>query len=175
MTIRRPSLFLGTLLLLLMQLSACGFHLRGAVPLPEQMQRTRIVGAERSELFYAVENGLINAGSEVVTSSADATAVLTLHSQGMQRRLLSVDAQGRAAEYELVLRVVFSLADRAGRRIADQERVEVVRDFSFDPDNVLARSEEEAALRSEMYRFAVEQMMRRLQSLARNFAAESGE
>jgi LPS-assembly lipoprotein len=118
-----------------------------------------------------VENALLNAGAEVVDSPAEASAVLMLHSQRLQRRVLSVDTQGRAAEYELALQVVFSLRDSTGRRIADNERVSVIRDFSFDPDNVLAKSDEETALRKEMYRLAVSQMVRRVQSLARQPAS----
>lgn len=153
-------------------LSGCGFHLRGAVPLPEVMARTAISGGDGSELYYEVENALLNAGAAVAESVEEASAVLILHSQRLERRVLSVDAAGRAAEYELVLRLVFSLRDQAdGRMLADNQRISVVRDFAFDPDNVLAKGDEEAMLRSEMYRFAVAQMMRQLQSLTRRPAA----
>lgn len=152
-------------------LSGCGFHLRGAIMLPQSMNNTVIVGAERSELYYTVESALLNAGG-VVSPAVDATtSVLTLHSQNISRRVLSVDSQGRDAEYELVLNLVYSLRDATGRVIADKDRVTVSRDFSFDPDNVLAKSEEEASLRSEMLRQGVEQMMRRLSARARQPAA----
>lgn len=156
-------------------LSSCGFHLRGAPVLPEVMARTYVTGGDGSELYYEVENALLNAGAEVVDSADSASAVLILHSQRLERRVLSVDPEGRAAEYELVLALVFSLRDQAGGRVlADNQRVSVVRDFGFDPDNVLAKGDEEAMLRSEMYRFAVAQMMRQLQSLARRPAAATG-
>jgi LPS-assembly lipoprotein len=172
----------GALVLLLfplaisLLLNGCGFHLRGPVALPEVMHKTYISGGEGSELYYAVENELENAGARVVDSAASASAVLSLQSQRFDRRVISVDTQGRAAEYELSLQVAFSLRDSAGRHIADNEQVSVIRDFSFNPDSVLAKDHEEAALRSEMMRYAVAQMMRRLQALTRQPApATAGE
>jgi LPS-assembly lipoprotein len=139
--------------------------------LPQSMSNTVIVGADGSELYYEVENALLNAGGVVAESVDATTSVLTLHSQNISRRVLSVDSQGRDAEYELVLNLLYSLRDAAGRVIADKEKVTLNRDFSFDPDNVLAKSEEEASLRSEMLRQGVEQMMRRLSARARQPAA----
>ncbi len=159
------------LLLVALLLSGCGFHLRGAIVLPQSMNNTVIVGAERSELYYEVENALRNAGGVVAQSVDATTSVLTLHSQAINRRVLSVDSQGRDAEYELEMKLVFSLRDAAGRVVADKERVTVNRDFSFDPDNVLSKSEEEASLRSEMLRQGVGQMMQRLSALSRQPAA----
>lgn len=168
----------GALVLLLfpltisLLLSGCGFHLRGAVELPAVMERTYVAGGAGSDLYYELENALLAAGAEVVDSADSATGVLTLQRQRIDRRVLSVDTQGRAAEYELALQVAFSLRDSAGKLIADNERVSIVRDYSFDPDNVLSKSDEEEALRKEMYRLAVAQMMRRVQSLARRQAGE---
>lgn len=152
-------------------LGACGFHLRGSVILPQSMSNTVIVGASGSELYYEVENVLRNAGGVVAPSVDATTSVLTLHSQNINRHVLSVDSQGRDAEYELVLDLVYSLRDASGRVIADKEKVTVNRAFSFDPDNVLAKGEEETSLRSEMLRQGVEQMMRRLSARSRQPAA----
>jgi outer membrane lipopolysaccharide assembly protein LptE/RlpB len=45
--------------------------------------------------------------------------------------------------------------------------VTLLRDYRFDPDNVLASGSQEAALQNEMRRYAVRQILRRLQSLSR--------
>lgn len=159
------------LLLLLPLLGGCGFHLRGAVMLPQSMSNTVIVGADGSELYYEIENALRNSGGNVAQSMDATTSVLLINGQSISRRVLSVDSQGRDAEYELTLKLIFSLRDPSGRQIADKEKVTVNRDFSFDPDNVLAKGEEETALRSEMLRQGVAQMMRRLEALSRQSAA----
>jgi len=159
------------LLIGLLLLGGCGFHLRGAVVLPQNMSSTVIVGASGSELYYEIENALLNAGGTVAVSVDASTSVLTIHSQQISRRVLSVDSLGRDAEYELELKLLFSLRDAQGTVLADHEKATVSRDFSFDPDNVLAKNEEEATLRSDMLRQGVAQMMRRLQALSRQPAA----
>ncbi len=160
------------LLLLLPLLGGCGFHLRGAVILPQSMSNTVIVGADGSELYYEIENALRNAGGSVAKSVDATSSVLVINGQSISRRVLSVDSQGRDAEYELTLKLIFSLRDPSGRQIADRETITVNRAFTFDPDNVLAKSEEETTLRNDMLRQGVEQMMRRLDALSRQPAAK---
>lgn len=155
-------------------LVACGFHLRGAQPIPAVMQRTWIAGADNSALYYELESALLAAGAAVVESSEAATATLTIHQERYSRRVLSVDNQGRASEYELRLRIVFSLIDSAGNVIADNVKFNVLRDYSFDPDNVLASGGQEKMLKTEMRRYAARQILRRLQSLAQHVEVEGG-
>jgi len=155
------------LFLLLPGLTGCGFHLRGAVPLPEVMQRTLIKGIDNSPLYYELESALLAAGSKVVKSPGLATATLIIHSERNSRRVLSVDNLGRASEYELSLRVVFSLVGHGGQVIASNESLRLLRDYSYDPNNVLGSGSQETLLQDTMRRDAAQQILRRLQSLAR--------
>jgi LPS-assembly lipoprotein len=161
--------------LLLVVLAGCGFHLRGAVTLPAAMKHTRISGSENTPLYYELESALLAAGAEVVEDEETATSTLIIHKERTGRRVLSVDSKGRASEYELSLRVEFSLVERDGRVIADSETLELLRDYSFDPGNVLGSGGQEAMLRSEMHRYAARQILRRLQSLARQSGQATAE
>jgi LPS-assembly lipoprotein len=158
-------------LLLLSALGACGFHLRGAVSLPPVMERTLITGTDNSPLYYELESALLAAGAQVVDDEEAATATLAIHSERSGRRVLSVDSQGRASEYELSLRLVFSLVAQGGRVIADRQELQLLRDYSFDPDNVLGSGGQEALLQTELRRYAARQILRRVQSLARQPAS----
>ena len=151
-----------------LSLTSCGFHLRGAVELPPAMARTFIAGAENSPLYYELESALLAAGGQVVESAEAADAILTLHSARYGRRVLSVDSAGRASEYELSLRVAFSLSDNGGELLARQDEVSVLRDYRFDPDNVLASGAQEEALQVELRRYAVRQILSRLQRISRD-------
>lgn len=148
-------------------LSACGFQLRGSGAISPLLEQTFVSGGDNRELFYELESALYAAGARVVSSAEGASAVLTLERQRFERRVISVDTQGRAAEYELALLVEYSLRDRAGSRLADRERLSVIRDYSFDPDSVLAKDDEEQALKTDMARQAAQQILRRLQGLGR--------
>lgn len=138
--------------------------------LPPTMARTYIAGAANSPLYYELESALLAAGGEVVETVEAATAILTIHSERYGRRVLSVDSAGSASEYELSLRVAFSLHDSGGNPLDGRGRDEVVllRDYRFDPNNVLASGVQEEMLQTEMRRYAVRQILRRLQSSLRS-------
>jgi len=150
-----------------LSLLSCGFHLRSAVELPPAMARTLIAGAENSPLYYELESALLAAGGEVVESVEEASAILTIHTERFGRRVLSVDTAGRASEYEISLFIDYGLSTPEGEPLAQRDTVTLLRDYRFDPDNVLASGSQEAALQNEMRRYAVRQILRRLQSLSR--------
>ncbi len=158
-------------------LSACGFHLRGAVQLPTAMARTELSGTTaRSALADDITAALELAGVQVVQEGAGAVLHITQERSG--RRLLSVDNLGRASEYELSYQLGYELhaptpIDAAANpKVTPKiwvpaQVVTVTRDFVFDPNNVLSSGDEETLIRSEMRRSAVRQMLVRLQAQLR--------
>ncbi|MCW8918036.1 MAG: LPS assembly lipoprotein LptE [Gammaproteobacteria bacterium] len=161
----RPRYLAFVLLFLL--LSGCGFHLRGSVVLPQVMARTHIVAERAVALGYELEGMLRAAGGEVVRERAEATAVLTLHEERLGSRVLTLDAQGRASGQLLTLLASYSLVDGAGVPLVEGEGVRIEREYSFDPDNVLAQGGETAQLHEEMRRQAAQQILRRVRALSR--------
>jgi len=148
-----------------MSLSACGFRLRGSVEVPDVLQQTYIAGvAEFSELNQELRKVLQRSGSTVVNNSASAKSIITISSENFRRRVLSVDSVGRASEYELHYKYNFTISRAEGEVIIRDQSIIVTRDYQFDPDNVLAKDAEETQIRSDMVRFSVRQMMRRVDS-----------
>ncbi len=151
------------ILTLLLGLSACGFRLRGHIDVPPQMQETYITGAAAfSELNIELKKALERAGAKIVSGPEAATAQLIITSEQLKRRVLSVDAKGRASEYELTYEVVFELRDKTNKVLVPTQPVNLLRDYKFDPDNVLAKDTEEVQLRKALVIAAVQQMMRRI-------------
>ncbi len=130
------------------------------------MARTYIGGVENSPLYYELESALLAAGGQVVETAESATAILAIHGERYGRRVLSVDSAGRASEYELSLRVAYSLTTPQGEVLAGQDEASLLRDYRFDPANVLASGGQEEMLQNEMRRYVVRQILRRLQSTA---------
>lgn len=152
-------LLLGTLALL----SACGFHLRQPVPVPAELKETRIAGiAEFAPLTLQMKKVLTSAGSTVLPATAKAASTISISNERYDRRVLSVDAQGRVAEYELSYSFSFNVTDAAGKQLVPGQKIQLLRDFRFDPNNVLAKDAEETQIKTEMIDFAVRQMMRRI-------------
>jgi LPS-assembly lipoprotein len=165
------------ILALLGLLGSCGFRLRGDIEVPPVLKNVNISGiAEFAELHQELKRVLQRSGSEVTAKREQAKSVINITGEEMKKRVLSVDTQGRAAEYELNYQFSFTVIDNAGTQSENQEqpvankilvpsqKISLTRDFRFDPNNVLATDAEEKQIRLEMVRFAVRQMMRRIRS-----------
>jgi len=150
-------------------LGACGFHLRGAVALPAQMDLVYLQGTPPlGELGRAITRSLKSAGSSLSEQRATATAVLVIHQNEVRRRVLSVNSAGQVNEYELSYHLNFELRSPEGQGkakvLVPAQTITMVRDYTFDPNSVLAKGNEEAQLRQDMIGFAVRQMLRRIDS-----------
>lgn len=145
----------------------CGFHLRGsdqtaAIPL------TYVLGGDpnsgvRSELLHAV-----SAGQFTEQDSADAQYALTILSENVSQRVLSVTGStGKVREFVLLYDVSFAVQDRTKSEAPTPQTISLSRDYRFNADQVLGNEQEEALLRRDMAREAAQQIIRRLQAQAR--------
>jgi len=148
--------------------SACGFHLRGDVQLAPPLSRIYIQGGDPYDpLVRDWTRALATAGSAVVADAKEATAILQIIANRGDRRVLSVRATGKAQEYELYQTLEFRVRDPAGRELLAAQRLELTRDYLFDPTDVLGKASEEETLRRDMRRDLVRLAMLRLESLGR--------
>jgi len=160
-TIGRVLILLG----LIIAVSACGFRLRGSVEVPDVLQQTHITGiAEFSVLNQELKRVLQRAGSEVMSQPGNAKSIISISGEKFRRRVLSVDATGRASEFELYYQYNFKITNTDGEVIVKNQKISLTRDYKFDPDNVLAKDAEESLIRTDMIKFSVRQMMRRIDS-----------
>lgn len=147
--------------------AACGFHLRGEVKLTPQLQRVYIEGSSAYDpLVREWTRALRSAGVSVVEQLQDATAVVQILENTGTRRVLSVRATGKVQEYELYQTLMFKVRATDGRELLDSQRLELTRDYLFDPNDVLGKSSEEEALRRDMRRDLVRLAMLRLEALS---------
>ncbi len=151
---------------LLLNLSACGFHLRGDVKLDARLSKILVEGVDAYDpLVRELTRSMASNGATVVTDIKDATAVLKIMSNTSKRRALSVSSAGKVREYELYQAFEFKVVDTAGRELLEAQRLELTRDYLFDKEDVLGKSNEEEALRRDLRRDLVRLVMLRLEAL----------
>lgn len=139
--------------------------MRSAADVPAELKVVHIAGiGEFAPLSQELKKVLQRSGTQVLRSAADAQSVINIIDEKYRRRVLSVDAQGRAAEYELIYSFRFDVKNIGGEVIVPSQKIELLRDFRFDPSNVLAADAEEGQIRKDMNSMAVRQMMRRIES-----------
>lgn len=157
------------LLLLIGSLGACGFRLRGPSVIPVELKQTRITGiAEFSPLALEFSKTLLGSGATVVKDEKTAQSTISISNVQYQRRVLTVDALGRVAEYELNYQFEFKIVTSDGTVLVPLQKIALTRDYRFDPDNVLAKDTEEAQIRRDMISFAVRQAMRRIDAILKS-------
>lgn len=148
---------------LIVLLSACGFHLRGAATLPFE---TLYVEAPQGSLFANQLRRVIGAGSstKVVNTPSTADATLRLLTEAREKEILSLSAGGRVREYQLRYRIQYQVSGKDKTLIAPPSEIVLRRDFSFNDQDQLSKEAEEALLYRDMQTDAVQQLVRRLQA-----------
>jgi LPS-assembly lipoprotein len=145
-------------------LSACGFQLRGSggSALPESWHDMYLVtGNPNSELSREVESSFAANGINWVAQE-NANYIVTVGPEKFAQRNLSLNAQARAADFELTLSTQFTVVDSQGKEIMTKSEASVIRQMENDPRNVVGKAEEVRILRSEMRSDLVRQIMRRI-------------
>jgi len=151
------------ILLIVFLLQGCGFHLRGAVILPNEMESTWVDGSAVSiELARSVREGVRRTNVGVVSNESDATAILELSNETFSRRVATVDSStGKVSEYALNYQVDWKLRSVDGA-VIDQGHLKQNEDYKYSGTEVLGKEQEEKYLREVMIREAVRDLLRAL-------------
>ena len=155
----------NTLALVLMcfVLSSCGFHLKKASSLPDNLKTLTLKGDdEKSSLFLNLKKEL-KASNVELTPSAKNVAQLYLRKESIERQTLSLFQNGQVAEYELAYGVSY-VVKRPGEKVIEK-RFELYRNYQDDPDHALAKAKELELLISEIRKQASGRIVRELSQL----------
>jgi LPS-assembly lipoprotein len=148
-------------------LSACGFHLRGSanMAMPQALKHMRVVVADSklaNEPLRLIAANVLQSDTDVLVSDDPGVPVLLLSGELTNVDVIAVNISGRASAYTMTYEVMYRVMEAGGRTIVPFQRVRLLRDFTFDPVNVLAKEREEQDLKRSMQREAVQQIVRRL-------------
>jgi LPS-assembly lipoprotein len=159
-------LSLSLLLLLGSLLAGCGFHLQGSGPLPHSIALVRIeTNDTESDFYFGLRKALLAAGTRIDENGHDDTAtVIHVINDTIAQRVLSVSALNVPTEYELSYSLKFSVTSN-GRELIAEESHTLVRDYSFNESQLLAKEREQHILSTALAQDLVTVVMRRLSSL----------
>lgn len=143
--------------------TACGWHLRGALVLPADLQSMYISARDsQSGIALDLKRALEANNIKVAQSSSDAQMTMHIMDERNERRAASVSSGGLASEYELSTEVIYKVTDSNNNLLIPQSTASVIRSYSFDPNSVTSAAREEAILRQEMRSDIIQQMARAL-------------
>ena len=160
---KRQSVFRHLGLAGLLVLAGCGFQLRQELKLPASLHVIRV---EIVDPYTAIdgylEEALKRAGASVVMTAETPSARLRISSLSQARNPLSVDAAGRAQEYELVYSAEFDVVDAENQQVVPKQRIDLRRDYLFDTARALGNRAEEDLVLAELQRDMADAILRRV-------------
>lgn len=155
-------------LLACVALSGCGFQLKKASYLPEDLKTLYLSGNDtKSALYNSLKQELRRAQVKLLPSpklgNGQDAVELHLYRDSLERQTLSLFKNGQVAQYELAYSVRYRLT-RPGLEPVEQE-FELYRNYQDDPDNALGKSQEREIILSELRQLASRRIIRELSQL----------
>lgn len=150
--------------LLMIILSACGFHLRGlgneSKPLPFHTVYIESEGAlqESLNIVFGRDNRV-----KLSENAALADAVLKVNGENIQKDILVINRGGNVNEYLLVLSTQAVLLKKGVQY--PPLTITVRRTYSYSDNQILGKQNEEQVIMTDMRNEAAEQILRRLSYL----------
>jgi LPS-assembly lipoprotein len=152
------------LLLLVLSLSACDFHLRG-----HNMQGSGLPfgslylkSAAPSPLVPDLQNNLELYKIRITSTAAEADLTLDIVSEATSKQIVALSGAGQVLEFQLSYRVALRAYDKQMNDWLPADEIALQRSLPYDDAQILAKEQEEALLYRDMRADAVQQVMRRL-------------
>lgn len=147
-------------------LQGCGWHLRGAEPLPAELQTLHLQTASENSKFARELNRAFRAMDVTLTGSiSDAPHALSVSNIRNDRRVLSTTSTAKVAEYLLTSTIIYSVSDTNGEKLVEPTAISTEESYLYNSDNAISSYEEESLLRKEMRSELIQQLIRRYRAL----------
>jgi len=165
---KRPLLnhtLLGLGLGLMFMVASCGFQLRGYqdknLSHLENIALTFAKESFKTNWEYQLRRALLRRGTSVDPTAQSILNITDIHTE---KRTISYDRRGKAAEYQLTLSVEFEIALSAPNPTQQgihpySNRISKDRVYTFDPQNISGKRQEEMILTGELRSELIQEIM----------------
>lgn len=143
--------------------TACGFHLRGQLPLPDAVS-VIYIDADRTDYTRELEKRLRGSGAKLVDNPSQAKAILQIKDEYAEREVLTLNTDSRATSYKLYYTVEYVLANNK-QELLKEGRLEEQNQYSFDSGQAVVQESQERELLEEMYEELALKLVRQIGAL----------
>lgn len=146
-------------------LTACGFHMRGEVKLPADMQRVHVQIADPySPLKRNVEAALTRSGAVVEANPGAGIAEIVISAVSLAPVVRSVGANAYVNEFSMIYHVEIRVEGGDGKTLLPNEVIEHSRTYTFDQSQAIGSNAEQDEIKQEMERDMVQAVMRKVEA-----------
>ena len=153
------------IVIVLLLLNACGFHLASEGEFSGELNNTYVEAVSSSKVLVRLVEKNLRSNNINVVPEQEATAKLRVLNEETEKVVLTLDNDGKAREYELLLRITFEVQRADKSFLLKQQIIDLNRDFVFDKSDLLGANEEEQELFNEMRNDAAKLIIYRLQTI----------
>jgi LPS-assembly lipoprotein len=155
---------IGLILLSLMLLSGCGFHLKHSNGLADKYPKIYLqTPSPNGELTRFIKIRLRGAGIQIVNAPADDIAILKVERERRSSRTISLNVRAQNAEQELSYNLGYSI--QSPGYPARSFTFNLYRDFLDNSAQALAKSREAELLTKEVHALAADHIITTMLSL----------
>jgi len=164
--------------LLILSLSACGWHLRGSASGSDKLAMTQPLNLiiesndNHSQLINALRQAL--AGYKITEVEKDTAQTLTLDvsKEILDKRTAGVGSDALTSAYEIILQVPYRVSNSDGVITPKDTSASITRTYNYNVNNANSAAQEEELVLREMRRELAQTILRRVKSLAAKQSAE---
>ncbi len=151
--------------LLLLALSACGFHPRQPLPLSKPLQNLYVQSrTPYDDLTRNLKKYLQMSGVHLAASPQQASAILNITQERMSQDLISINSSQQTRQYNLRLAVTFEILDPKGTVLIPPQTLTELRPLTLQSNQILAGSNQASQLYHDMRHALTFNLMNRLAS-----------
>lgn len=153
----------ASVLILLLSLSSCGFHLRGSVDMPQWLQAITVINqGGASALPQIITQQLRAYPIEICPTPEKQCYQLIVISDSFQQQISSVSSSTTPRQYQLIYALHFTLLTPEGREVIKPSTISIVRLITMNNDRILGSNYEEDQFKQEMRQDAVLRLLNRI-------------
>ena len=162
--------------LMLSLISACGWHLRGATDLPDNLSSLYVTAEDaHGALITEIKRMLEASNVTLAESSGDAPYSLVILEERTERRTAGVGSDALTSAYQVTLSVDYEIRSSQNQLLSPMTTASTSRTYDYNAANASSSEQEEALLLREMRRDISLQMLRRVQLVTTADAAPAAE
>ncbi len=149
-------------------LTACGFHMRGEVKLPDGLQRVNVqISDPFSPLKRDLNAAMKRGGATIEENAGTGIAEVVLSAVSLNPIARSVGSNAYVNEFSMVYHVEVTITDAAGKVVIPKQVIEQSREFTFDQTQAIGTSAEQDEIKKEMERDMVQAILRKVEAAAK--------
>lgn len=158
------------LLLPVLALAGCGFHLRGSAALPPGMQRVHLTVGGAGDFQRKLARALLASNVTLEDKPGPGIAELHVPAQNFTVQSLTINGAAQVTEFAVRFHVVFTATNPEGKVIVPDQAIDLQREFSYDASQPVGTQSQMEQIQGSLIDDAIQAMLFRLQAVAKNGA-----